>query len=179
MPVFGRLNADPDVMKYYPGALSAEESNALAQQFELLISDRGWGFWATEVIDQKRFIGFVGLHEPIYHLPVTPCVEIGWRIAKEYWGKGYATEAAEAVLAVAFEKLELPEVYSFTPVSNKKSQAVMERLRMVNTMTNFEHPLVPVNSPLRKHVLYKIERQSWLQKRVQQANEHVHNQAWR
>lgn len=106
-------------------------------------------------------MGFVGLHETTYDLPVTPCVEISWRLAKKYWGKGYATEAAKASLAVAFTTLELYEIFSFTSVLNKKSRAVMERLRMTNTQENFEHPIIPKNHPLREHVLYQINKQQW------------------
>ncbi len=108
-------------------------------------------------------MGFVGLHEPTYDLPVTPCIEIGWRLAKEYWGKGYATEAAKTSLDFAFKKLNLPEVYSFASVSNRKSWTVMERLKMVNTKENFEHPDIPKNNPLREHVLYKITQRQWLE----------------
>ncbi len=105
-------------------------------------------------------MGFVGLHEPAYELPITPCVEIGWRLAKEYWGKGYATEAGKASLEIAFKILNLQEVYSFASVSNRQSWAVMERLKMKNTNKNFEHPIIPQNNPLREHVLYKITKQN-------------------
>lgn len=105
-------------------------------------------------------------NKPTYELPVTTCVEIGWRLAREYWGKGYATEAAKASLDIGFRKLDLEEVYSFTSVSNWKSRAVMERLNMVNTKSNFEHPMIPQNSPLREHVLYKIDKQTWIENRI-------------
>ena len=160
---FAKLNSDPVVMEYYPNILSTEESNAMAQKIEALLSKRGWGFWAVESISKKTFMGFVGLHEPTYELPVTPCIEIGWRLAKEYWGKGYATEAAKTSLDFAFKKLNLPEVYSFASVSNRKSWTVMERLKMVNTKENFEHPDIPKNNPLREHVLYKITQRQWLE----------------
>jgi RimJ/RimL family protein N-acetyltransferase len=161
---FAKLNADPEVMKYYPDILNQEESNDMARRFEALITYRGWGFWVVEKLDEKAFMGFVGLHEPTYDLPVTPCVEIGWRLSREYWGHGYASEAAKASLAVAFEKLDLPEVYSFTSGLNKKSQAVMERLGMVNMNENFDHPMIPKDSALREHVLYKIDRKSWMER---------------
>lgn len=160
---FSKLNADPVVMEYYPCILNNEESNAMTKKITSLLSQRGWGFWAVELVSDKSFIGFVGLHEPTYQLPVTPCVEIGWRLAAKYWGQGYATEAANASLKLAFEKLALPEVYSFTSVANGKSRAVMERLKMVNTRNNFEHPILPENHPLREHVLYKITREQWLE----------------
>lgn len=160
-PLFAKMNADPDVMKYFPAVLTVEESNVLAEKIETLIAKNGWGFWAVEIISTGEFIGFVGLNQPTYEVPVSSCVEIGWRLAKEYWGNGYATEAANACLDFAFQNLVLEDVYSFTAVSNKRSRAVMERLHMTNTETNFEHPLVPENHPLREHVLYKIDLSSW------------------
>ena len=153
-------------MKYYPSVLSTEESDAMAQKLQSLIAEQSWGFWAVELIAEKSFIGFVGLHRPAYDLPVTPCVEIGWRLAKEYWGSGYATEAAKASLRFAFDELGLPEVYSFASVSNQRSRAVMERLNMVNTGNNFQHPMIPEKHPLREHVLYKIDKQQWIERRV-------------
>lgn len=160
-PLFAKINADPIVMRFYPSVLSTEESNGMAQRLESLIRKRGWGFWAIEKRDEKQFIGFVGLHEPRYDLAVTPCVEIGWRLAKQYWGQGYATEAAKAALGIAFDRLDLPEIYSFTPVLNKKSRAVMERIGMLDTGKNFEHPMIPEGSPLREHFLYKVDKKGW------------------
>ena len=160
--LFAELNADPRVMEFYPNLLSCQESNAAAAKFKLLIKQNGWGFWAVETISERAFIGLVGLHKPAYKLPFGgPCVEIGWRIASAYWGKGYATEAANACLDFAFDKLALSEVFSFASVGNIKSRAVMERLSMVNLRTNFDHPTIPPNSPLRKHVVYKIDLQRW------------------
>ena len=163
-PAFANLNADPEVMRYYPDTLSEEESNDMAQRFGAIITFKSWGFWVVEKLDDKKFMGFVGLHEPTYDLPVTPCVEIGWRLARKYWGHGYASEAAKASLEVAFEELDLPEVYSFTSILNAKSQAVMERLGMVNMNQNFEHPMIPEGSPLREHLLYKIDKKSWIER---------------
>lgn len=160
-PIFAELNADPRVMEFYPNLLSCQESNAAAAKFKSLIKQNGWGFWAVETISECTFIGLVGLHKPTYKLPFGPCVEIGWRVASAYWGKGYATEAAGACLDFAFDKLALPEVFSFASVGNIKSQAVMERLSMVNMQANFDHPTIPPNSPLREHVVYKIDVQRW------------------
>lgn len=95
-------------------------------------------------------------------MPVKPCVEVGWRLARKYWGNGYATEAGKASLEFAFNSLNLNEIYSFTSVANKKSQAVMERLDMVNTHSNFNHPSIPDESPYKEHLLYKIDKNSWL-----------------
>jgi len=160
-PIFSKMNASSKVMKYYPNVLNEAESNDMALKFKALIEQRGWGFWAIERLEDSKFIGFIGLHEPTYDLPVTPCVEIGWRLDKEYWGKGYATEGGRACLKIAFNNLNLPEVYSFTSLSNKKSQAVMESIGMKNTNKNFEHPMIPENHPLREHYLYKAVRGSW------------------
>lgn len=158
---FFAISSDPVAMEYYPAQLSRAESDALACRFQSLIADRGWGFWVVELLEERRFIGFVGLHEPTYELPVTPCVEIGWCLARAYWHQGYATEAATASLDFAFNELGLDVVYSFTSVGNHRSWAVMERLGMVNSGNNFEHPILPEGHPLREHCLYKITGDRW------------------
>jgi len=161
LTLFADMNADPIVMKYYPDVLNRQISDSMANRLKQLISEKSWGFWAVELIKEKKFIGFVGLHEPDYNLPVTPCVEIGWRLDQNYWGKGYATEAANACLKFAFEELYLTEVYSFTSIQNRKSRQVMERIHMSNMNLNFEHPIIPEGHPLRLHVLYKITHEQW------------------
>jgi len=160
-PAFALINGDPVVMEYFPSTLSETESNAMALKIQSLISERGWGFWAVEDKVSKKFIGFVGLHVPLAKLPFSPCVEIGWRLASKFWGKGYATEAASAALNVAFGRLNLVKVYSFAPKGNAKSRAVMERLHMVNTHQNFEHPSIPAGHRLREHVLYELTKTRW------------------
>ena len=159
LPIFAQLNADPKVMQYYPNILKEKESNKMAKKLMSLISDKGWGLWAVEKTDTKEFIGFVGLNQPSYNLPVSPCIEIGWRLASKYWGKGYASEAAKIALEFAFNKLDLSEVYSFTSVINEKSIAVMERIGMKDTFRNFKHPMLSRESELSEHVLYKITRE--------------------
>ncbi|WP_370979525.1 GNAT family N-acetyltransferase [Agaribacterium sp. ZY112] len=151
-----KINADPDVMAYYPSVQNAEQSTAMAHYFRDLIAQQGWGFWAVERLSDAQFIGFIGLNSPQYKLPVTPCVEIGWRLARTAWGQGYATEGAKAALNYAFDVLKLEQVYSFTSVANKRSRAVMERLAMHNENCNFEHPIIAKGHSLREHVLYKI-----------------------
>lgn len=160
-PLFARINADHDVMRYYPRRLSAKESDEMLNKLRSLILQRGWGLWAVETIASNEFIGFVGLHEPVHDLPVTPCVEIGWRLDKKFWGYGYATEAAEESLKYAFEEIGLTEVYAFASVCNKKSCAVMSRLNMFDTGNNFQHPIIPEGSELREHVLYKLTKDQW------------------
>lgn len=159
---FAALNADPKVMAFFPAPLERADSDAMADRCQSLIDERGWGFWAAESKENNQFIGFVGLHIPIPELPFSPCVEVGWRLAYPYWGKGFATEAAKGALQVGFELLKLPEIVSFTTLLNLRSRAVMERLEMRETAEMFEHPHVPVGNHLRKHCLYRLSREQWL-----------------
>jgi RimJ/RimL family protein N-acetyltransferase len=158
---FARLCSDPQVMEFYPNPLDRTASDAMVDRVRALITDRGWGLWAVELKADKQFIGYVGLHIPGYDLPCSPCVEIGWRLAGEYWGKGYATEAAKSVLEVGFDRLHLPEIVSFTATINRRSRAVMERLGMNLDAETFEHPIVPAGHILREHVLYRLSREKW------------------
>ncbi|MBT5105776.1 MAG: GNAT family N-acetyltransferase [Porticoccaceae bacterium] len=158
---FAKISSDYEVMKHYPRPLTKQESYSLGARFQSLIDKRGWGFWAVEIPNQKRFIGFVGLHIPKQSLPFSPCVEIGWRLEKESWGRGYATEAANESLRYAFGELELAEVFSFTTLANQRSQEVMKNIGMSNTGTNFMHPDIDIAHPQCEHVLYKITRQEW------------------
>ena len=152
---FAALNADPRVMQFLPAALTREESDAMADRCQMLIEQRGWGFWAVELKTTNEFIGFVGLHTPSAELPFSPCVEVGWRLAFRHWGKGYATEAARAAVHVGFDLLGLKEIVAFTAVGNLRSRAVMERLAMRESGT-FEHPQVPRGSGLERHCLYRL-----------------------
>lgn len=127
---FAALNADPQVMEFFPAALDRTQSDAFAEKIQKLIELSGWGLWAVEQKAGDPFIGFVGLHIPEPALPFGPCVEIGWRLAARYWGNGFASEAAVAVLDIAFETLGLNEVVSFTSILNQRSQAVMQRIGM-------------------------------------------------
>jgi len=159
---FAELNADPRVMEYFPALLDRAASDAMAERCQSLIAARGWGLWAVEKRNTSEFMGFVGLHVPIFEFPFSPCVEIGWRLAFQYWGKGFATEAAQASLRVGFELLGLLEIESFTAVRNFKSRAVMERLGMHETSQTFEHPHIPPGSFLRQHCLYRLLRDEWV-----------------
>ncbi len=143
-------------MEFYPATLSSDESNELADKISAKIHANGWGFWAVELKISSQFIGFVGLNNPTYQLPVTSCTEIGWRLAKPYWGMGYATEAGQAALDFGFSQLNLSTIHAFASAANIRSIRVMHRLGMTNTEQNFEHPLIPEHHPLREHVLYKI-----------------------
>lgn len=155
LEAFAELNADPAVMEFFPDALDRNQSDALAAEIRRRMDEHGWGMWAVEVKTTGKFIGFVGLNTNT----VTPRgenVEIGWRLNKQSWGQGYATEAAIAALRFAFDELGLDSVVSFTTVSNLRSRAVMERLGMKNTGENFMHPKIADGHPLQEHVLYEI-----------------------
>ncbi|MEW8625043.1 MAG: GNAT family N-acetyltransferase [Candidatus Thiodiazotropha sp.] len=159
---FAYLNADPEVMTYFPATLSRKQSDELAQRCQRLIQQRGWGFWAVEHKSSGKFIGFLGLHVPSADLPFSPCVEIGWRLAQSHWGNGYATEGGRAALQVAFGQLSLEEVVSFTTVGNRRSRRVMEKLGMGDSAETFEHPAIPPGHHLRTHCLYRITNAAWL-----------------
>ena len=147
---FAALNADPVVMEHFPSTMTREASDAFVDFNIATIAARGWGLWAVEA--DGEFIGFVGLNEPNFR----PGVEIGWRLAREAWGHGYATEAARAVLAFARDELGLDEVISFTSTTNVRSQRVMERIGMTHDPADdFDHPRVD-DPRLRRHVLYRL-----------------------
>lgn len=158
---FAALNADPQVMAHFPAPLDRAQSDALAVRCRELIDTQGWGFWATEIKATGEFIGFVGLNRPTAELPFSPCVEIGWRLARPFWHQGYASEAARAALHVAFDDLALAEIVAFTALGNRRSQAVMTRLGMCRAGATFEHPAVPAGHPLREHCLYRLARDAW------------------
>jgi RimJ/RimL family protein N-acetyltransferase len=159
---FATLNADPETMRYFVAPPTRAESDALAERSRRQIDDEGWGLWAVEVAGGPSFIGFVGLARPSFEAHFTPAVEVGWRLAREHWGHGYATEAGRAALAHGFEELGLREIVSFTSLLNEPSWRVMERLGMArDPADDFEHPRVPVGHPLRLHVLYRLSRTAW------------------
>ena len=153
---FALMNADQEVMRYFPKLLNTVESNLLAVKFKTIITENGWGFWAVELKDIQQFIGFVGLHAQPSQFTFSPCVEIGWRLAKDFWHQGYATEAAQACLKFAFQELKLDEVVSFTAVQNQQSAQVMQRLGM-QAMQEFNHPALNQDDPLARHILYHIK----------------------
>jgi RimJ/RimL family protein N-acetyltransferase len=156
---FAALNADPEVMRHYPAALSGAESDALADRIEEHFTRHGFGLWAVELPGLTPFAGYVGLSVPRFEAAFTPCVEIGWRLARAHWGLGHATEAAFAVLAFGFEQLGLREIVSFTVPDNTRSRRVMERIGMSrDPAEDFDHPLLPPGHPLRRHVLYRKSR---------------------
>jgi len=159
---FAALNADPEVMRWFPAPMTRAESDTLADRIEARMAELGFGLTALEIKGGPRFAGFVGLSVPGYDLPCQPCVEIGWRLARAAWGQGYATEAATAWLDHAFGPLGLSEVVSFTALGNARSRRVMERLGMSrNPAEDFEHPALASDHPLCRHVLYRLPAAAW------------------
>lgn len=155
---FARMNQDPPVMEYFPAVLSREESDALVDRAAAQVAEKGFGPWAAELRATGAFIGFIGLSIPRFEAAFTPCVEIGWRLAAEHWGKGLATEGAKAAVAYGFAHVGLSEVVSFTTVNNMRSRRVMEKLGMTHDpRDDFEHPLLPEGHPMRPHVLYRLK----------------------
>lgn len=160
-PAFAAMTADPQVMRYFPAVLSQEESNQMADKLAALITEKGWGFWAVEQKQRAEFIGFVGLHEQTQQIPGAPFIEIGWRLSRQYWRQGYAAEAANRALAFAFDELKQSSVYAFTTKQNLPSRGLMEKLGLLNTGQDFNHPALDSDHPLKRHCLYQITESEW------------------
>jgi RimJ/RimL family protein N-acetyltransferase len=153
---FAQMNADPEVMKYFPAALSRPESNALVERIEHHHQTHGFGLWAVEERSSATFIGAIGLNVPSFEAHFMPAVEVSWRLAHPFWSKGYATEAARAAIKYGFEVLGLSEIVSFTAQVNRRSIALMQRLGMTHQEADdFDHPSLPSGHPLQRHVLYR------------------------
>jgi ribosomal-protein-alanine N-acetyltransferase len=167
---FAALNADPEVTQFLPAPLTQEESDAMVERIEAGFDREGFGLCAVEVAATGVFAGYTGLDVPRFHAPFTPCVEVGWRLARPLWGKGFATEAATVALDVAFGPLALAEVVAFTAAGNLRSRAVMDRLGMCHDpLDDFDHPALPPASPLRRHVLYRLTSDRWRSRGPRQA----------
>jgi RimJ/RimL family protein N-acetyltransferase len=156
---FAALNADPRVMEHFPSVLTREESDACIGRAEAHFERHGFGLWAVEIPGVTPLAGFIGLSIPTFETRFTPCVEIGWRLAIDCWGRGYATEGALKVLEVGFDVLHLDEIVSFTVPANQASRRVMEKIGMVRDPAgDFDHPAIGAGHPLRGHVLYRLRR---------------------
>jgi RimJ/RimL family protein N-acetyltransferase len=165
---FARINADPRVMEYLGEPLSREQSGEVVDRIEAHFRTHGFGLCAAELGDTGLFIGFIGLAVPTFEAAFTPCAEIGWRLAAEYWGRGLATEGAREILRYAFEDLKLQELVSITAVGNERSRRVMEKLGMTrDPAEDFDHPRLPAAHPLRRHVLYRLQGEKWREPLVQ------------
>jgi len=150
---FAALNADPVVMEHFPSTLTRAESDVFADSIAAHLAERGWGTYAVELVGGAPFIGYVGLAAPEW----LGAVEVRWRLAREHWGNGYATEAARAALDDGFARLELDEIVAITVAANERSRAVMRRIGMTHDPADdFDHPFLAEGHPLRRHVKYRI-----------------------
>ncbi len=153
LAAFSKMNADPQVMEFFPRPWSLEESRAALEQIEAGFAERGFGIYALE--HDEEFAGIVGLPVPTFEASFTPCVEILWRLLPRFWGRGLVSEAGVAVLKMAFQTLRMPEVVAFAAAGNVRSIRVMERLGMkCDPHKYFDHPAV-TDIHLRRHVLYR------------------------
>jgi RimJ/RimL family protein N-acetyltransferase len=157
---FAELNGDAETMQFFPSTMDRAGSDALVDRIEASFERQGFGLWALEVAATGRFIGFTGLNPMPDGVPGAGGMEVGWRLRKDAWHHGYATEAARAALGVAFDGARLDEIWSMTATLNEPSQAVMRRIGLTEHGF-FEHPSVPEGSPIRPHVLYRIARADW------------------
>lgn len=166
LPALAALNADAEVMRHFPAPLDAAQSEQMLARLRAQFDRYGFGFWALERRDTGELIGVTGLAQVGFEAPFVPAVEIGWRLARAHWRQGFAREAACAALAVAFERLGLDEVVSFTVPANLPSQAVMRSIGMQrDERGDFLHPKLPNGHPLQPHLLYRISRERWLARR--------------
>jgi ribosomal-protein-alanine N-acetyltransferase len=159
---FGELNADPEVMRHFPAPLDRAQSDGFVARIEAGFDRYGYGLWALETLDGGEFLGFTGLQWIPFDAHFTPALEVGWRLARSAWGRGYATEAAREAVRFAFTEAGLRELVSMTTPANDRSQAVMRRLGMTrDPAEDFDHPGVPDGHPMRRHVLYRLPYQRW------------------
>jgi RimJ/RimL family protein N-acetyltransferase len=158
---FARMNADTRVMEFFPCTLSSLESDSVLKEIQAHFLQHGFGLCAVELRRDGDFIGFIGLNVPSLEAHFTPSVEIGWRLAADHWGLGLATEGAQAIVRYGFEALGLEELVAFTVPSNARSRRIMEKLRMTHDAADdFDHPRLPAEHPLRRHVLYRLRSSS-------------------
>jgi RimJ/RimL family protein N-acetyltransferase len=154
---FAELNADAETMRFFPNILNRQESDALIDRIEDRFETQGFGLWALEIAETGQFIGFTGLNPMPDDVPGAGGMEVGWRLAREAWHHGYATEAAGVALDVWFEKSKMTEIFSMTSVLNEPSQAVMRRLGLTEYV-RWDHPRIPEGNPLRPSVTYRLGR---------------------
>ncbi|MBI3515881.1 MAG: GNAT family N-acetyltransferase [Proteobacteria bacterium] len=159
---FAAMAADPEVMAHLSQEPGRAASDALAAGIRDHFAAHGYGYWAVELPGATPFIGFVGLRLVTYAAHFTPAVDLGWRLARDHWGHGYATEAAAASIDHGFGHLGLSEIVAYTVPANQRSRQVMHRLGMTHTAADdFDHPRLPAGHPLARHVLYRLPRAAW------------------
>lgn len=156
------MNSDPEVMEYFPGTFSAAETDAFVEHNEASFRQHGYGLWVVEIPDEQPFVGCVGLLRVGLAVDFSPAVEVGWRLARPFWGKGIATEAAAAAMSFGFEELGFDEIVAYTAAVNMRSRRVMARLGMLHDDSeDFLHPSLASDHELAPHVLYRMDGTRW------------------
>jgi RimJ/RimL family protein N-acetyltransferase len=157
---FARMNADPRVMEFYPATLTRDQSDRMVERIQSEIGERGFGYWALELRESGAFVGYTGIRWVEWVMHFTPAVEVGWRVAPEYWGSGFATEAARAAVRDGFERAGIEEIVAMASARNVRSTRVMEKLGMTHDpRDDFDHPMVESGHRLSRHVLYRLRRE--------------------
>ncbi len=165
LEMYAAMNRDPDVMRYFPALMSPEESAASLARHRARLDERGWGLWVVDL--EGEFAGFTGLAVPVFPAAFMPCVEIAWRLRREFWGRGIAHRAASQALACGFDTLRLAEIVSFTAAVNARSIRLMERLGFRHDASgDFDHPKIAAGHVLRRHVLYRLPVGSYAEHRA-------------
>lgn len=149
-----QINSDELVMEFFPGLLTKGQTTEFIERMNRQFAEKGFCYFAVEILDTKEFIGFIGLSEQRYPADFTPCIDIGWRLKSSVWNKGLATEGAKKCLEYAFEHLNIKEVCSIAPKVNIKSEHIMQKIGL-QKQYEFEHPLLINDERLRTCVLYK------------------------
>lgn len=157
------INTDPEVMQFFPAPYDREQTAAFIDRMQKMYAEKRYCYFAVETLREQAFIGFTGLAWQTYEAPFTPCIDIGWRLARKAWGMGYATEAAKRCLEYAFEDLLLDEVKAVAPVVNKPSVRVMEKADM-KRLLSFKHPALRESPLLEDCICYGITRERFLRK---------------
>lgn len=166
--LFFQINSDDEVMRFFPSRRTRVEADELFDKLMKGIDETDFGFTALELVATGECIGFAGLHADDV-APSRPAgtIEIGWRLAREFWGKGYATEAAIALLEHGFETMHLDEIVSYAVWNNEASLAVMRRIGMTAEPSgDFDHPRAPdTHLQLKRHAFYRLGRDDWKKQR--------------
>ena len=159
---FSQMNMDKDVMEFFPNKLTFNQTKIFLNRLKKEFIQNGFTFYAVEIVENGEFIGFIGIEEANFDADFTPCIEIGWRLKKSAWNRGYATEGAIKCLYYAFSNLNIETIYSFTAAINKKSENVMKKIGM-KKVGEFLHTKITKDHKLNPHVLYRINKEIVIQ----------------
>jgi len=152
-----KMCSNERVMEFFPRCLTLHENKNFIDRMKTHHNQYGFCYFAVDRLDTNSFIGFIGLMHQTYETGFDPFIDLGWRLLPEAWGKGFASEGAQACVDFAFSKLDLPQLFAIAPKLNKKSQRVMQKIGM-QEYTHFKHPKIEESNPLSKCVAYKIKK---------------------